>query len=118
MNLEKTIELLKKHDLLKIIDEPLDINLEIPHIAYVEVKQEDSRAILFTNPINKENDKTFDTPVLMNVFCSAKAVELLIGDANKIAAEIEELLKMKPPKGLSGKLEMFGKLFGLKNCTT
>jgi len=115
MNLEKTIELLKKHDLLKIIDEPLDINLEIPHIAYVEVKQEDSRAILFTNPINKENDKTFDTPVLMNVFCSAKAVELLIGDANKIAAEIEELLKMKPPKGLSGKLEMFGKLFGLKN---
>ena len=115
MNLEKTIELLKKHDLLKIIDEPLDINLEIPHIAYVEVKQEDSRAILFTNPIDKENDKTFDTPVLMNVFCSAKAVELLIGDANKIAAEIEELLKMKPPKGLSGKLEMFGKLFGLKN---
>ncbi|MBT3280965.1 MAG: menaquinone biosynthesis decarboxylase [Campylobacteraceae bacterium] len=115
MNLEKTIELLKKHDLLKIIDEPLDINLEIPHIAYVEVKQEDSRAILFTNPIDKENDKTFDTPVLMNVFCSAKAVELLIGDANKIAGEIEELLKMKPPKGLSGKLEMFGKLFGLKN---
>jgi 4-hydroxy-3-polyprenylbenzoate decarboxylase len=74
----KTIEILKKHDLLKIIDEPLDINLEIPHIAYVEVKQEVSKALLFTNPIDKKNNKTFDTPVLMNVFCCPKAVELLL----------------------------------------
>ena len=89
MNTEKTIELLKKHDLLRIIEEPLDIYLEIPHIAYIEVKKPDSKALLFTNPIDKKNNKTFDTPVLMNIFCSQKAVELLIGDANKIANEIE-----------------------------
>jgi 4-hydroxy-3-polyprenylbenzoate decarboxylase len=115
MNAKKTIELLKKNDLLKIIDEPLDINLEIPHIAYVEVKQEVSKAILFTNPIDKKNNKKFDTPVLMNIFCSPKAVKLLIGDADKIANEIESLLKMKPPQGFSQKMEMFGKLFALKN---
>ena len=111
----KTIEILKQHNLLKIIDEPLDINLEIPHIAYVEVKQEISKALLFTNPIDKVNNKTFTTPVLMNVFCSPRAVELFIGDANQIAEEIESLLKMKPPVGFGGKIDMFKKLFNLKN---
>ena len=113
--MNKTIQLLKQNNLLKIIDEPLDINLEIPHIAYIEVKKEDSKALLFTNPIDKKNNKTFSTPVLMNVFCSPKAVELFIGDANKIANEIESLLKMKPPVGFSGKIDMFKKLFNLKN---
>jgi 4-hydroxy-3-polyprenylbenzoate decarboxylase len=115
MNADKAIELLKQHDLLRVIDEPLDVYLEIPHIAYVEVKTEDSKALLFTNPIDKKNNKKFDTPVLMNVFCNAKAVELLIGDGDKIAQEIEDLLKMKPPQGFSDKLAMFGKLFNLKN---
>lgn len=115
MYYSKTIELLKQNDLLKIIDEPLDIYLEIPHVAYVEVKTSSSKAILFTKPIDKKNNKTFDVPVLMNVFCSPKAVELLIGKADDIADEIEGLLKMKPPVGLGEKLSMFGKLFGLKN---
>jgi 4-hydroxy-3-polyprenylbenzoate decarboxylase len=113
--MNKTIEILKENNLLKVIDTPLDINLEIPHIAYIEVKQEVSKALLFTNPIDKKNNKTFSTPVLMNVFCCPKAVQLFIGDANAIADEIEGLLKMKPPVGFYGKLEMFGKLFNLKN---
>jgi 4-hydroxy-3-polyprenylbenzoate decarboxylase len=113
--LDKTTQLLKDNDLLKIIDEPLDIYLEIPHIAYIEVKKQDSKALLFTNPIDKKNNKTFDTPVLMNVFCSPKAVELFIGDIEAIAKEIGGLLKMKPPKGLANKLAMFGQLFSLKS---
>ncbi|VAY88247.1 UbiD family decarboxylase associated with menaquinone via futalosine [hydrothermal vent metagenome] len=112
--LNNTIRILKKNNLLKIIDEPLDINLEIPHIAYVEVKHETSKALLFTNPIDKANNKTFKTPVLMNVFCSPKAVELFIGNANGIADEIESLLKIKPPEGFMDKINMFKKLFNLK----
>ena len=112
---DKIIKQLKENDLLKIIDEPLDIYLEIPHIAYIEVKKEDSKALLFTNPIDKKNNKTFDTPVLMNVFCNEKAVELFIGDGDKIAKEIEGLLKMKPPSGFMNKLAMFGQLFNLKS---
>ncbi|MEA3499120.1 MAG: menaquinone biosynthesis decarboxylase [Campylobacterota bacterium] len=112
---DKTIQLLKDNNLLKIIDEPLDINLEIPHIAYIEVKTNDSKALLFTNPIDKKNNKTFDTPVLMNIFCSPEAVELFIGDGDKIAKEIEGLLKMKPPTGFMNKLAMFGQLFSLKS---
>ena len=112
---DKTITILKENNLLKVIDEPLDIYLEIPHIAYIEVKQEISKAILFTNPIDKKSGKKFDTPVLMNVFCSPKAVELFIGDSDKIAKEIEGLLKMKPPKDLMGKISIFNKLFNLKS---
>ncbi|WP_419767445.1 menaquinone biosynthesis decarboxylase [Arcobacter sp.] len=113
--MEKAIELLKKNDLLKVIDDDLDIYLEIPHIAYVEVKKEDSKAILFTNPIDKKTGKKFDIPVLMNVFCNEKAVKLFIGDGDKIGTEIESLLKMKPPTTFSEKLSTFGKLFALKN---
>ena len=115
MTQNEAIEILKQNNLLKIIDEPLDIYLEIPHIAYIEIKKDDSKAILFTNVIDKKNDKTFKTPVLMNVFCSPKAVELFIGDANKIASQIEGLLKMKPPKSFADKISMFSKLFDLKN---
>ncbi len=113
--MKEAIELLKKNDLLKIIDDELDIYLEIPHIAYIEVKREDSKAILFTNVVDKKNNKKFDIPVLMNVFCNEKAVKLFIGDGDKIGSEIESLLKMKPPSTFSEKLSTFGKLFALKN---
>lgn len=37
--MKKTIELLKKNNELKVIQDKLDIYLEIPHIAYAEVKR-------------------------------------------------------------------------------
>ena len=115
MKTDKTIQLLKENDLLKIIDEPLDIYLEIPHVAYIEVKKPDSKAILFTKPICKKTKKKFDTPVLMNIFCNEKAVKLFIGDGDEIGAQIETLLKMKPPSGFIDKLSMFNQLFQLKS---
>ena len=113
--MKKAISILKQHNLLKVIDDELDIYLEIPHIAYIETKKEDSKALLFTNVVDKKNNKKFYEPVLMNVFCNAKAVKLFIGDGDEIGAKIQSLLKMKPPKGLSQKLSTFGKLFSLKN---
>jgi 4-hydroxy-3-polyprenylbenzoate decarboxylase len=114
--MQNAIALLKEYDLLKVIEEPLDIDLEIPHIAYIEVKKSDSKALLFTNPISKRLDKKFSTPVLMNVFGSHKATNLFIGkDADEIAAEIESLLKLKPPVTLGEKFGMLAKLFSLKN---
>ncbi|RUM65107.1 MAG: menaquinone biosynthesis decarboxylase [Sulfurospirillum sp.] len=114
--MQNAIALLKEHNLLRVIDEPLDIDLEIPHIAYIEVKKPDSRALLFTNPVSKRLDKKFSTPVLMNVFGSHKATNLFIGkDADDIAAEIEKLLKLKPPATLGEKFGMLAKLFSLKN---
>jgi len=113
--MKESIKLLKDNGMLRVIDDELDIYLEIPHIAYIETKKSDSKALLFTNVIDKKNNKKFDTPILMNVFCNEKAVELFIGDVNKISNEIETLIKMKPPTTISEKLSMFGRLFSLKN---
>ncbi len=113
--MKRAIALLEKHNLLKIISDELDINLEIPHIAYVEVKKADSKAILFTNVVDRKNGKKFKEPVLMNVFCNEDAVKLFIGDGDKIGSEIESLLKLKPPVTFSEKLSTLGKLFSLKN---
>ena len=113
----KTIKLLKKNDELRIIDEELDIYLEIPHLAYMEVKKENGgKAILFTNVVDKKSDTKFEEPVLMNVFGSYKRCELLFGRTiESVADEITKLLHMKPPSGLKGKISMASELFSLKN---
>ena len=76
--MKKTIKLFKKHDEIKIIDDELDIYLEIPHLAYAEVKKEDGgKALLFTNVVDKKSGTKFEEPVFMNVFGSYKRCELL-----------------------------------------
>ena len=53
--MKKTIEILKRHNEIKIIDDELDIYLEIPHLAYAEVKKKDGgKALLFKNVIDKK----------------------------------------------------------------
>ncbi len=115
--MQKTIKLLKKNDELTVIDTELDIYLEIPHLAYAEVKKEDGgKALLFTNVVDKKNDKKFEEPVLMNVFGSYKRCELLFGRTiESVADEITKLLHMKPPAGLKEKISMVSELFSLKN---
>ncbi len=115
--MERIIALLQKNDKLRIIDEELDIDLEIPHLAYIEVKKEDSKALLFTKPISKRLGKRFDIPVLMNVFGSDKATELVFGkNPNVVAQQIQSLMHMKPPSSFMDKVGMLGTLFGLKNA--
>lgn len=109
---------LKEHGDLKIIDEPLDVELEIPHIAYIEVKKEDSRPLLFTHPISKSKGIEYEIPVLMNIFANKEITQKIFGrHPDDIAEGIEGLLKLKPPKGWRAKLAMAMKLFALKNVT-
>ena len=99
---------------IKVIDTRLDINLEIPHLAYIEAKKKNPKILMFTNPV--DGDTNFDIPVLMNIFANDEVVEKIFGKKlDLIADEIEELIKMKPPKTLSEKLKAFGKLFAIKN---
>lgn len=114
--MQDVVQWLKDNGNLKIIDEPLDVELEIPHVAYVEVKTEDSRPILFTNPVNKAKGIEYDMPVLMNIFANKDLTEKIFGKhPDDIAEGIDALLKLKPPKGLKAKLAMLPKLFSLKN---
>ncbi len=114
--MKEAIELLKEQNLLRVIEKEVDIDLEIPHIAYIEVKKDNSKALLFKNPISKKLNKKYDTPVVANLFGSYKATELFLGKhPDEIADEIEGLLKLKPPATFMDKLGMLGKLFYLKN---
>jgi 4-hydroxy-3-polyprenylbenzoate decarboxylase len=115
--MKKTIELLRKNNELRVIDVELDIYLEIPHLAYAEVKKQDGgKALLFTNVVDKKSGVKFEEPIVMNVFGSYKRCELLFGRTiESVADEITKLLHMKPPAGFFDKLSMASELFSLKN---
>jgi 4-hydroxy-3-polyprenylbenzoate decarboxylase len=114
--MQDVIKWLKDNANLKVIDEPLDVELEIPHIAYIEVKKPDSSPLLFTKPINKAKGIEYDMPVLMNIFASKDTTHKIFGKhPDDVAEGIDELLKLKPPKKLIDKLKMVPKLFSLKN---
>ncbi len=102
------ITFLQSHNELTIIDEPLDIYLQIPQLAYLEVKKPTSKALLFTNPICAKSGKTFDIPVLMNIFGSHQRLNLLVDKPiPQIATHIQHLLRFSPPKGIK---EIFSRL--------
>ncbi|TWO28912.1 menaquinone biosynthesis decarboxylase [Campylobacter hyointestinalis] len=112
--MQKYIDLLDKNGLLKIIDKPCDIDLEIAHLSYIEVKKNNSKALLFRNPTDK-NGKKFD-PVLTNTFGSFKALNLILKkDSNEIAKEIEKLLKPTKPSTFKEKIDFFTYLLSLKS---
>lgn len=113
--MQKTIALLQKHDELRIIDAKVDIDLEVAHLAYAEVKKgEAGKALLFTNVYSGE--RRFEIPVLMNVFGSFARTKLLFGrDVEGVATEIGKLLHMKPPSSLAQKVTMAKELFALKS---
>ena len=115
--MKSTIELLKKHGEVRFIDDELDIYLEIPHLAYAEVKKKDGGdALVFTNVVDKKTGVKFEEPVVMNLFSSYKRCELLFGRTiESVAEEISKLLHMKPPSGLGEKISMAKDMFSLKN---
>lgn len=101
---------------IKIIDEPLDVNLEIPHIAYAEIKKSEPKILIFTHPVDKSLDKTYDIPVLMNLFANDAVVETIFGaNPDAIAAKVAKAIKLKPPKTLSDKLDLFKFLFDMRH---
>lgn len=115
--MRQCIDILKANSALKIITEPLDVELEIPHLAYLEVKSKDSKALLFTNPVDRKNGITYDIPVLMNVFGSFKNVKLLVGDVERQASAIAELIKLKPPRSFRDLVRLLPKLNDLRFLT-
>ncbi|RDU69838.1 menaquinone biosynthesis decarboxylase [Helicobacter cholecystus] len=113
--MQNFINLAQKHNLLKVIDTPLDIDLEIAHLSYIEVKKQNPQALLFTHP--KRGNKSFTTPVLTNIFGSFKLLDLIVGkEIEEIAHRIENLLKLSPPKTLGDKIIKAKELFSLRHA--
>ncbi|EJU4055914.1 menaquinone biosynthesis decarboxylase [Campylobacter coli] len=115
--MKEFIQILKENDLLRVIEEPVDVDLEIAHLAYIEAKKgEKGKALLFKNPIDKKLNKQYKFPVLMNAFCNEKALNLAFGrDYKEVADEISKLTKLHIPTSFKAKIDFFMNLLSLKN---
>ncbi|EAL6352385.1 menaquinone biosynthesis decarboxylase, partial [Campylobacter coli] len=115
--MKEFIQILKENDLLRVIEEPVDVDLEIAHLAYIEAKKgEKGKALLFKNPIDKKLNKQYKFPVLMNTFCNEKALNLAFGrDYEEVAEEILKLTKLHIPTSFKAKIDFFMNLLSFKN---
>ena len=116
MDIQEFIRYLYEKNLLKVLEEPLDVNLEIPHVAYVEVKKESSKVLLFKNPVDKNKRIKYNIPVLMNTFANYEITKLIFGKhPDEIAKEIGNLLHLSPPETFRQKLNTLKVFLRLKN---
>ncbi|MBI5086124.1 MAG: menaquinone biosynthesis decarboxylase [Acidobacteria bacterium] len=95
---------------LKRIGFEVDPRLEITEFADRAVKR-GGPALLFEKP------KGSTTPVLINAFASARRMEIAleVGSVDEVAGRIAEMLEMRMPQGLIGKLKMLPKLADMAN---
>ncbi len=106
-DLRDFVRALEKHGELKRIPFEVDPHLEITEFADRSVKN-GGPAFLFEKP------KGSDVPVLINAFASAARMELALEAApDEVAGRIAELIEMRKPEGLMGKLKMLPKLADL-----
>ncbi|STP12254.1 3-octaprenyl-4-hydroxybenzoate carboxy-lyase [Helicobacter mustelae] len=115
--LQKFLNVLQEAGQLRLIEQPLDVYLEIPHLAYLEVKKSGGgKALLFTHPIDKKNNKAFSMPVVMNLFGSQERLNLIFGKSgDEIARDIHQLLELTPPKNLRDFFQKARQIFALRH---
>jgi 4-hydroxy-3-polyprenylbenzoate decarboxylase len=105
-DLRDFIRALEKSGELKRISLEVDPYLEITEFADRSVKH-NGPALLFEKP--KSN-----VPVLINAFASMKRMEIALeATPEDVAGRIAELIEMRKPEGLLGKLKMLPKLADL-----
>lgn len=104
-DLREFIRALEKAGELKRIADEVDPELEITEIADRAVKA-GGPALLFENPRGSK------IPVLINAFASMSKMKLAlqVDSIDEVAGRIAELIELKKPEGLIGKLKMLPKL--------
>ncbi|MEZ5361065.1 MAG: UbiD family decarboxylase [Bryobacterales bacterium] len=104
-DLRDFISALERAGELKRVRDDVDPALEITEIADRSVKS-GGPALLFENPRDSK------IPVLINSMASMRRMEIALGvdSVEDVAARIAEMIQMKTPQGLMGKLKMLPKL--------
>jgi 4-hydroxy-3-polyprenylbenzoate decarboxylase len=106
-DLRDFVRALEKRGELKRIPFEVDPFLEITEFADRSVKNR-GPAFLFEKP------KGHQIPVLINAFASAARMEIAIeASPDDVAGRIAELIEMRKPEGIMGKLKMLPKLADL-----
>ena len=107
-DLREFISALERHKELRRISFEVDPHLEIAEFADRAVKN-GGPALLFEKP------KGSSVPVLINGFASERKMEIAleVSSVEEVAGRISELLAMRAPEGLMGKIRMLPKLADL-----
>lgn len=109
-SLGRFVEALERAGELIRIDAPVDPELEVTEITdRVSKSPGGGKALLFENVIGS------NIPILINAFGARSRMARALGveDVEEIAAEIESLIKLKPPSSLIEKIEMAPMLYRL-----
>ncbi len=100
---------------VKLINEPVDVNLEMAHIAYAEAKKSEPRILLFSSPVDRSAQKKYDMPVVMNLFANHRVTEAIFGASpDAIGSQIEDMINSFSSKP-GDILKLVGMLFKLRN---
>src|SRR5512141_1458073 len=97
------------------ISHPVAARLELCEIAdRVMKKPGGGRALLFEN-VTLDDGTRSAYPVAINLFGSMTRIALALGveDVNEIGARISELLELKVPEGLIGKISLIPRLLDI-----
>ena len=110
--LAEFIEQLDRAGELVRVKQPVSVNLEMCEIADRVMKQPGGgKALLFEHPVLMDGSRSA-FPVGINLFGSMRRMSMSLGvdSLDDVGARITELLEMKVPEGLIGKLAMLPKL--------
>ncbi|MEO7822639.1 MAG: UbiD family decarboxylase, partial [Gemmatimonadaceae bacterium] len=111
-NISQFIEAIDRAGELARIREPVKARLELCEIADRVMKQPGGgKALLFENVI-LDNGTRSEFPVAINLYGSMRRMSLALGVENldDVGARITQLLDLKVPEGLMGKLSMLPRL--------
>jgi 4-hydroxy-3-polyprenylbenzoate decarboxylase len=94
------------------IAEPVKARLELCEIADRVMKLRDGGKALYFENVTLDNGERSQYPVVINLFGSMRRISLALGvdDLDDIAQRITEMLDLKVPEGIIGKLAMLPRL--------
>jgi 4-hydroxy-3-polyprenylbenzoate decarboxylase len=97
------------------IREPVKARLELCEIADRVMKQPGGGNALFFENVILDNGERSQYPVVINLYGSMRRMSLALGveDLDEVGARITEMLDLKVPEGIMGKLSMLPRLLEL-----
>src|ERR1700738_3699471 len=114
-NISQFLSAIDRAGELARISEPVKTRLELCEIADRVMKQPGGGKALFFENVVLDNGERSQYPVVINLFGSMRRMSLALGlkDLDEVGERITELLDLKVPEGIMGKLSMLPRLLEL-----
>ena len=111
-NISQFLSAIDRAGELARITEPVKARLELCEIADRVMKQPGGGKALFFENVILDSGERSPYPVVINLYGSMRRMSLALGvdDLDEVGARITEMLDLKVPEGIVGKLSMLPRL--------